>query len=280
MQQHSIPESRDGSQGEDDNYQAEGEGAMQQHSIEELHRKRQLQSSIDALHKPQAWGRRALKGRRVECPHGAIRTEDYQKIPYGFMIKDGSPMPRCKGPECVEKMKISERSEMYQDTSKHSHGMSAGGEGSKEINKGSTMMVSCAQPGKHEAQVAKETNEQKWKKVIELLNNITEDQVRMKYLFDTSSKHRTQRELQKKPRQQGDFQKDELQKKPRQQDDFEFEIQAAIERQQKTDNQIKYHRKSQEEVLGGLPMTTTTNNFQRFIRAERDKQHMYTQDQD
>ena len=95
-----------------------------------------------------------------------------------------------------------------------------------------------------------------------------------------SSKHQTQRELQKRPRQQDDFQKNELQKKPRQQDDFKFEIQAAIERQQKADDQLKYHRKSQEEVLRGLITTTTTNDFQRFIRAERDKQHMYTQDQD
>ena len=71
-----------------------------------------------------------------------------------------------------------------------------------------------------------------------------------------------------------------MQKKPRQQDDFQKEIQAATERQQTSDDQLKHHRKSQEGVLRGLPMTTTTNDFQRFIRAEKDKQHVYTQDQD
>ena len=95
-----------------------------------------------------------------------------------------------------------------------------------------------------------------------------------------SSKHQTQRELQKRPRQQDGFQKDELQKKPRQQNDFEFEIQSAIERQQKMDDQLKHHWKSREEVLRGLPMSTTTDDFQRFIRDEKDKHHMYTQDQD
>ena len=100
---------------------------MQQHSIEGLHKKRQLQSNIDALHKLHAWGRRALKGRWFECAHEAVRLEGYQKRPYGLMMEDGSPMPRCKGPECVEAMKMPERSEMYQDTSKHSHGMLAGG---------------------------------------------------------------------------------------------------------------------------------------------------------
>ena len=78
--------------------------------------------------------------------------------------------------------------------SEHSHGISAGEEGFKEINKvqvrermtsrRSTKMMSCAQLEKHEAQVAEETKEQKWKKVIELLNNRAEYQVRLKYIFD------------------------------------------------------------------------------------------------
>ena len=160
MQQHSISESQDGNQREDDICQAEGEDAMQQHSIEGLHKKRQLQSSKDALHKLQACGKRALNGRWFECPHGAVRIEGYQKRPYGFMMKDGSSMPRCKRLECVEKMKAFELSETaMMPMSEHSHGISAGEEGFKEINKvqvrerrtsrRNTKMMSCAQLEKH-----------------------------------------------------------------------------------------------------------------------------------
>ena len=79
-----------------------------------LHKKRQIQSSRDALHKLQTWGKRA-QGRWIECPHGAVRIEGYQRRPYGFVMKDGSSMPRCKRSECVEQMKAVELSKTYQD---------------------------------------------------------------------------------------------------------------------------------------------------------------------
>ena len=50
----------------------------------------------DALTRLQAWGKRAQNGRWLECPHGAVRIEGHQRRPYGFVMGDGSPMPRCK----------------------------------------------------------------------------------------------------------------------------------------------------------------------------------------
>ena len=94
-------------------------------------------------------------------------------------------------------------------------------------------MMSCEQLEKHEAQVFKETKEQKWKKVIELLSNRTAYGVKSKYTFHMASKHQTQRELQKRPRQHDDFQKAEMQR-PRQQDDLQKEIQAATNVRQST----------------------------------------------
>ena len=134
------------------------------------------------------------------------------------------------------------------------------------------MMMSCEQQI-HEAQALKETEsseetrEQQWKKVIELINNRTEYHVNMKFTLQMAGTLQTKRELQTKPRQQDEFQK---------------EIQAATELQQSSDDQLKHHRTLQEGVLRGLPMTTTTvtSDFQRFIRVEKDEQHVYTQDQD
>ena len=68
--------------------------------------------------------------------------------------------------------------------------------------------------------------------------------------------------------------------KPRQQDGLRREIQVATEWQQTSDSHLEQHRRLQEEVLKELPMTTTLEDFQKLIRAEKDKQHMYTQDQD
>ena len=97
--------------------------------------------------------------------------EGYQKRPRGFMMKDGSPMPRCKRLECVEKMKTFELSEAYQDTSERGHDTPAGGEGADEVNKvqfrerwtkrRNTMMMTSEQQI-HEAQVLKR-NKVRWK---------------------------------------------------------------------------------------------------------------------
>ena len=188
-------------------------------------------------------------------------------------MKDGSSMPRCKRPECVEQAKTFELS------NKHSHGKSTGGEGFKEIkevqvterrtSKGNTCLIrmlswmpSCAQLEKHEAQT---TEEQKWKKIIELLQNTIYHTSVEKWLWKMCNKQQTWCELQKKPRQQ---------------DDFQNEIQVIKERRQTADNQLKQHQKSKEDVLRGLPKTTTIDGFQGLIRDEKDKQHVYKQDRD
>ena len=106
-------------------------------------------------------------------------------------------------------------------------------------------MPSCAQLEKHEAQT---TEEQKWKKIIELLQQHNRAPGQKKWLWKMCNKQQTRCELQKKPRQQDDFQK---------------EIQVTKERQQTADNQLKHHQKSKEDVLRGLPKTTTINDFQR-----------------
>ena len=149
MQQHSISESQD--QGESDNYQAKGEDAMQR-SIAGLHKKRQLRNTTNALHILRTWGKGALNGRWVECPHGAVKIEGYQKRPYGFMMHDGSSMPRCKKPDCIKQMKSFKLSH---DASKLQHGTSTGGEGVNEVNRvqfrdrwtvrGNTMVISSKQ---------------------------------------------------------------------------------------------------------------------------------------
>ena len=78
--------------------------------------------------------------------------------------------------------------------------------------------------------------------------------------------------------------KRELQTKSRQQNEFQEEIQVATEPQQspegRYEDQLKHHQILQEGVLRGLPMTTTTNDFQRLIRVEKDKQHVYAQGND
>ena len=58
-------------------------------------------------------------------------------------------------------------------------------------------MMSCEQPEKHEAQVVEETEERRWKKVIELFSNITAFKARLKRISDMGNKHQTQRELQR-----------------------------------------------------------------------------------
>ena len=75
----------------------------------------QEQMKRDALTRLQAWGKRAQNGRWLECPHGAVRIEGHQRRPYGFVMGDGSPMPRCKNKKCVEQMKTFELSKKYQD---------------------------------------------------------------------------------------------------------------------------------------------------------------------
>ena len=82
---------------------------------------------------------------------------------------------------------------------------------------------------------------------------------------------------QKRTTQHDDFQKEEIQK-PKQQDEFQKEILMAAERLQASDNRFKQHRNAREEVLKELPKTTTQDDFQKLIRAEKDRQHMYTQD--
>ena len=88
MQHHSISESQDGSQGEGDICRAEGEDAImneeaiQHHSIERLHKKRQFRNNRDALHKLQLWGKRAVNGRWFEYPHRAVRKDGHQRRPY------------------------------------------------------------------------------------------------------------------------------------------------------------------------------------------------------
>ena len=77
--------------------------------------------------------------------------------------------------------------------------------------------------------------------------------------------------------QHDDFRKEEIQR-PKQQDEFQKEILMAAERLQASDNRFKQHRKAREEVLKELPKTTTQDDFQKLIRAEKDRQHMYTQD--
>jgi hypothetical protein len=75
----------------------------------------QEQMKRDALIRLQAWGKRAQNGRWLECPHGAVRIEGHQRRPYGFVMGDESPMPRCKNKKCVEQMKTFELSKKYQD---------------------------------------------------------------------------------------------------------------------------------------------------------------------
>jgi hypothetical protein len=63
------------------------------------------------------------------------------------------------------------------------------------------------------------------------------------------------------------------------QDEFQKEILMAAERLQVSDNQLEQHRKAQEDILEGLPKTTTWKDFQKFIRDARDRKHVYTQDE-
>ena len=83
--------------------------------------------------------------------------------------------------------------------------------------------------------------------------------------------------MQRRTTQHDDFQKEEIQR-PKQQDEPQKEILMAAERLQTSDNQLKQHRKAREEVLRELPETTTQDDFQKLIRAEKDKQHMHKQD--
>ena len=126
-------------------------------------------------------------------------------------------MPGCERPECVEKMTTFELSEAYQDTSERGHGTSAGGEGADEVNKlqfrerwtkkRNTMMMSSEQQI-HETQVLKETKsgertrKQQWKRVIELLNNKTNNNVNFSFILMMAGILATRRELQTTPRQQ------------------------------------------------------------------------------
>ena len=65
---------------------------------------KQQQSITTAFNMLRKWGRGRLKGKWLECPHGAVRMEGHQKRPYGFVMQDKSPMPRCKIPECLERI--------------------------------------------------------------------------------------------------------------------------------------------------------------------------------
>ena len=69
-----------------------------------------------------------------------------------------------------------------------------------------------------------------------------------------------------------------LQTNSGQQDGFQEEIQVATEPQQTLGEQIEHHQTLRERILGALPMTTTTDDFQGLIRIEKDKQHMHEQD--
>ena len=65
---------------------------------------KQQQSITTAFKMLRKWGRGRLNGKWLECPHGAVRMEGHQKRPYGFVMQDKSPMPRCKIPECMERI--------------------------------------------------------------------------------------------------------------------------------------------------------------------------------
>jgi hypothetical protein len=182
MQHHSISESQDGSQGEGDIYQAEGEDAMQHHSIEKVHKKRQIRNSRDALHKLQMWGKGAVNGRWFECPHGAVRKDGHQRRPYGFITKDGSPMPRCKRPECVERMRIMSKETVMIPTSEHFHNTSTRGDGLKEINKvqiqrriikrrGTEMMKYEQLENSEGGHIIQEAKENNWERIIRFFDS-------------------------------------------------------------------------------------------------------------
>ena len=229
------------------------------------------------------WGKRAVNGRWFECPHGAVRKDGHQRRPYGFIMKDGSPMPRCKRPECVERMRIMSKETVMIPTSEHFHNTSTRGDGLKEINKvqiqrriikrRGTEMMSCEQlensEGGHLVQEAKENN---WERIIRFFYSQRAYQDTLKQMYYMANKH-----MQRRTTQHDDFQKEEIQR-PKQQDESQKEILMAAERLQTSDNRLKQHRKAREEVLGDLPETTTQDDFQKLIRAEKDRQHMHKQD--
>ena len=148
-----VAKLQDGNRKEVDIYQAEGEDAMQ-HSI--AGHKRQCWTLKNAC---EVWGECTFNGRWFECPHGAVRISGRQIRPFGFTM-DGSPMPRCKRPECIKKMQ-SKSGDPYYDASQ-SDASSKGEGGINEISKvlktwtqRRNMKVICL--GREEVQVLRET---------------------------------------------------------------------------------------------------------------------------
>ena len=134
-------------------------------------------------------------------------------------------------------------------------------------------MMSCEQlensEGGHIIQEAKENN---WERIIRFFDSQRAYQDTWRHMY-----HMVNRHMQRRTTQHDDFQKEEIQR-PKQQDEPQKEILMAAERLQTSDNQFKQHRKAREEVLRELPETTTQDDFQKLIRAEKDKQHMHKQD--
>ena len=258
-----------------------------QHSIAELHRKRQCQTITNAIHALRTWGNGALNGRWFECPHGAVEIEGHQKRPYGFIIQDGRPMLRCKVPECIKRMKTRSGGP-YHDASKIQHGTPAGGAGVTEVNrvqfrerwtkKGNTTMI-CSEQQIHEAQVLKETEanegttKQQWRRITELIDKKIHYDASFKFIFKVSSIV-TQMNLAKNRSDKGC----KLQMNAGQQDGTREEIQVTTEPQQTLGEQIEHHQTLKKGILGTLSMMTTTDDFQELIRIEKDKQHMHAQE--
>ena len=132
----------------------------------------------------------------------------------------------------------------------------------------------CSEQQIHEAQVLKETEsseeikKQQWRRITELIDKKIHYDASFKFIFKVSlivTQSRSDKDCK-------------VQTNPEQQDEFQEEIQVATKPQQTWREQIEHHQTLRERILGALPMTTTTDDFQGLIRIEKDKQHMHEQD--